>query len=103
MRLRPTADPEVVIEAQGDDWIIYRRSDGVRWRVSGRCDKRGDCVLGAVVTSPAGEPVLIKSKRQLNRLAKEWNRPGRIDGPLDIPTGPGYGGECCPLKVDILA
>jgi hypothetical protein len=102
-----TIDPDVVIESrEGDSSVVYRRlSDGLRWRVTGVCDNRGLCTVGsAVVQHPYGGDVKIESVEQLNRLAEEWNRVGHIqsDEGLDVPTGPAYKGDCCPLVVEIL-
>ena len=77
--MRPTADPAVLIEEERPGYIRYRRDDGVRWEVRGTCDYRGDCLLGAV------DPLL-----------------GPRGSRLDVPVGPNYRGECCPLKVVVL-
>lgn len=102
--MKPTVDPEVFIESCDGDSITYQRSDGLRWRVTGQCDKRGFCMLGAVVTGPDDKEVIIKSVEQLNKLAKKWNRIGHIqsDEPLDVPTNINYDGSCCPFTVEVL-
>jgi hypothetical protein len=100
-----TADPNVVITKIESNVKYYKElSTGREWKVTGRCDKRGFCMLGATVCGPNGELVRIESVEHLNKLAKEWNREGHIqtDEPLDVPTGPAYKGDCCPLKVEVL-
>lgn len=75
-----TADPHVFIEEERLGYICYSRTiDGMRWEVFGICDYRGDCLKGAV------NPLL-----------------GPREGRLDVPIGPNYRGECCPLKVRVL-
>lgn len=54
-----TIDYAVVIESfgkiSGVGWVIYRNTfTGRRWRVSGDCDARGDCWVGAVNPNHAG-------------------------------------------------
>jgi hypothetical protein len=77
--LTPTADPDVLIEEERPGYVRYAHVDGRRWEVSGVCDYRGDCLVGAV------EPLL-----------------GPRESRLDVPVGPGFGG-CCPLEVTVLA
>lgn len=86
-----TADPDVVIEIRDGDSIIYRRTDGLRWRVTGKCDRRGDCLIGAVING-----VTIESKEQLRAMGD------RPDSPLDVPVGPKFKG-CCPFEIEVLS
>lgn len=84
--MEQTADPHVVIEARGTDWVRYRRDDGRRWEVHGQCDRRGDCLIGAVLAD--GTVV-----RDHAHLAELGDRP---DSLLDVPVTPEFTG-CCPL------
>lgn len=96
----PTADLEVVIEERGTDaagmpWVRYRRSDGRRWEVRGRCDRRGDCLIGAVVQTPDG-PVVVRDRAHIEELKRTLGRE-RIDSELDVPVTPEFKG-CCPFQ-----
>jgi hypothetical protein len=88
----PTADPDVFIEEQRDGYVRYQRKDGLRWIVLGTCDRRGDCMIGAVVETPDG-PVEIKNHEQLGSL--------EIGDELDVPVYIGFNG-CCPLQVVLI-
>jgi hypothetical protein len=92
-----TCDPDVLIEAQGHAWTIYRRvSSEERWSVVGICDQRGDCLIGAIVIDPTtSQFVQIKDHEHLAKLGP------RPDSKLDVPVGPGFKG-CCELKGTIL-
>lgn len=92
-KLIPTADPDVQIEEQRPGYVRYRRTDGARWEVHGVCDRRGDCLIGAVIEG-YGE---IKNKRDI-ALAKRALGRDRIDSELDVPVAPGFK-DCCPLKI----
>jgi hypothetical protein len=76
--LTPTADPFVGIEHEEYGYVRYRGTDGRRWEVTGMCDYRGWCLIGAV------NPLL-----------------GPREGRLDVPVGPGFSG-CCDLIVRVL-
>lgn len=89
--LKPTADPTVFIEEQRDGYVRYRATDGRRWEITGHCDRRGDCLIGAVI-----EGVQIRDHEHLEQYAKELGR-HRIDSELDVPVTPEFEG-CCPLK-----
>lgn len=87
--MTPTSDPSVLIEEQRVGYIRYRCKDGRRWEVEGVCDRRGHCLVGAVID---GAQV-----RDLDHLAEiAAAKPGRIDSELDVPVLPGFSG-CCPL------
>lgn len=44
-----TCDPNVVILEQRDNYIRYYRYDlDKEWEVSGKCNRCGDCIIGAV-------------------------------------------------------
>lgn len=95
--MQPTADPDVFIEEQRPadapaglaEYIRYRRvSDGRRWEVHGTCDRRGDCLVGAII-----EGELVKSKAHLNRLKKKLGKE-RIDSEMDVPVTPEFA-SCC--------
>ena len=90
-----TADPGVVIEAQGEDWARYRATDGRRWEVHGRCDRRGDCLIGAVIDTPKG-PVEIRDHAHLDELRRQLGR-WRLDAELDVPVTPEFK-WCCPFR-----
>jgi len=69
-----TADPDVVIEDERAGYVRYRSlSTGRRWEVTGVCDYRGDCLVGAI------DPLL-----------------GPRGSRLDVPVTPDFKG-CCPL------
>lgn len=87
-----TSDPDVFIESQTYDTIIYVNRDGIRWLVKGNCDRRGLCMIGAVV-----DGVVIKSVEHLNQLCIEAGKE-RIDSELDVPVGINFKG-CCPFKI----
>ena len=38
-----TEDPTTVIESQGTGFVVYRCSDGRRWRIEGTCNACGAC------------------------------------------------------------
>lgn len=87
-----TSDPGVWIEEQRDGYVRYRNSSGRRWEVHGVCDRRGDCLIGAVIDTPDG-PVEVESKQHLARLREELGR-DRIDSHLDVPVTPEFN-TCC--------
>lgn len=69
-----TADPHVVIEEQRPGYVRYRSDEGCRWEITGVCDMRGDCLVGAV------DPLL-----------------GPPETRLDVPVTPDFAG-CCDLR-----
>lgn len=88
-----TADPAVVIERRGKDTITYRNiENNQRWMVTGKCDRRGLCMIGAAVGN-----VIIESVEHLEALCKERGVT-RVDSMLDVPVSINFSG-CCPLKV----
>lgn len=89
----PTFDPHVFIDIQYEGYIRYRATDGRRWEVHGVCDKRGDCLIGAVIPGFG----LIESHDDIQHAKDKLGRE-RIDSELDVPVGPGFKG-CCPLKI----
>lgn len=95
----PTADPSVVIEYQYEGYVRYRRTDGARWEVLGTCDRRGDCLVGAIIDTPNG-PVMIESVEHLNQLTELLGRE-RIDSELDVPVTWEFEG-CCPFRYNVL-
>lgn len=78
----PTADPTVVIEERGEGYVRYRNIEGRRWEVFGTCDKRGNCLVGAVI---GGE--IIKDIERAHELAVAYKG-------LDVPVTPEFSG-CC--------
>ena len=79
-----TSDPFVMIEAQEPGYVRYRRADGRRWEVFGTCDKRGDCLVGAVIDGETVETI-----ERARELALAYNGP-------DCPVTPEFSG-CCPF------
>lgn len=80
-----TADPYVVIEARGPDWVSYRNtSSGRRWEVRGVCDRRGDCLIGAVLD----DGTVIRDHAHLAELGD------RPDSMYDVPVTPEFD-SCC--------
>jgi hypothetical protein len=91
-----TADPFVVIEEQRAGYVRYLNTQtGRRWEVSGTCDKRGDCVVGAVITAADGSTVTIASLDHLRQLLrqKKWQLAITANG-LDTPVTPEFN-TCC--------
>jgi hypothetical protein len=85
----PTADPHVFIEEQRPGFVRYQRTtDGRRWEVHGVCDRRGDCLIGAVV-----EGEVIRDHAHLEDLKQRLGRE-RIDSELDVPVTPEFD-SCC--------
>lgn len=84
MDLQPTSDPFVWIEEQGVGWVRYRNGAGRRWEVHGTCDRRGDCLVGAVIE---GESVTTIDRAR--ELAAAYTG-------LDCPVTPEFSG-CCPF------
>lgn len=95
-----TADPDIFIEEQREGYTRYWRTDGKRWEVHGVCDRRGDCLIGAVI-----EGEQVKSHAHLKRLATKLGRE-RVDSELDVPWFPAKGTKtetgCCPLRFRML-
>lgn len=93
-------DPEVEIEARGEDWIIYRRTDGLRWKVTGKCDRRGHCWVGGEMPTPSG-PHFVKSvedyQEAISSLGEDW-----LARQPDVPVGPNFTG-CCPFVIEVLS
>ncbi len=91
-----TSDPDTMIEEQREGYVRYVHTDGRRWEVHGFCDKRGDCLVGAVIQTPDGL-VQIRDRAHIAEL-KILLGQERIDSELDVPIGVGFSG-CCPLQV----
>lgn len=87
--MRPTADPAVWIEEQRAGYVRYRNSVGRRWEVHGSCDRRGDCLVGAVIEGYGS----IRSKADIKRAQRALGRE-RIDSELDVPVTPEFD-TCC--------
>lgn len=86
----PTADPDIVIEAKRAGYIRYRRlSNEARWEVRGTCDRRGDCIIGAVIAG-FGQ---IKSYEGIE-AAKQQLGVKRLVSDLDVPVTPAFD-TCC--------
>jgi hypothetical protein len=83
--MEKTADPDIVIESRGNDWIRYRRSDGRRWEVHGICDRRGDCLVGAIVDGKVISRADVDSLRETDI---------RLQSQLDVPVTPEFN-TCC--------
>lgn len=85
----PTVDPFVVIEEQRDGYVRYRNLNGCVWEVIGTCDKRGDCLIGAVINGKVVETI-----EEARALAKDYTGP-------DCPVTPKFIG-CCPFTYNVL-
>lgn len=96
----PTSDRHVVIEERSDGYVRYRSDDGRRWEVRGECDRRGNCLVGAVIQTPQGL-VTVESLEHIEQLKQELGVE-RVDSTLDVPVGPGFEG-CCELEITVLA
>lgn len=95
--MNKTCDPDVLVEECRPGFVIYRRiTDGGRWSVTGFCDQRGDCLVGAVIDTPDG-PVQVRDHAHIDELKRVLRRE-RIDFELDVPVGVGFR-DCCPLEV----
>jgi|SRR5215470_17234678 len=97
--LELTADETVRIEEKFPGYVRYQDINGRRWEVFGTCDRRGFCMVGAVI-NVRGQDVLIESVEHLVQLAQDLGV-DRIDSEMDVPVGPGFEG-CCPLEVTVL-
>lgn len=95
----PTSDRHVVIEERAPSYVRYRSDDGRRWEVRGECDRRGYCLIGAVIQTPNGL-VQVESLEHLEQLKRELGRE-RVDSEMDVPVAPGFSG-CCPLEITVL-
>lgn len=92
----PTSDRHVVIEERSPGYVRYRSDEGRRWEVRGECDRRGHCLVGAVIQTPRGL-VEVESLDHIEQLKAELGVE-RIDSEMDVPVAPGFTG-CCPLEV----
>lgn len=93
--LEPTSDPSVFIEEQRQGYVRYRRlTDGRRWEVHGECDRRGDCLIGAVVQNEHAEEEIIRNHAHIEELKARLGKE-RIDAELDVPTTPECTSCCC--------
>ncbi len=91
-----TSDPFVVIEQKRQGYIRYRNTQtGRRWEVRGTCDRRGDCIIGAVFTAEDGEVVQIQDKAHLTQLLllTKWQKAIANQG-IDTPVTPEFN-TCC--------
>jgi hypothetical protein len=85
--MRPTAEAGVLIEEESEGCVRYvREATGERWEVHGVCDRRGECLVGAVVD---GE--VVETIERARELARTYAGP-------DVPVTRGFKG-CCPLAV----
>lgn len=87
----PTADPTVLLEELREGYARYRNADGRRWEVHGVCDRRGHCLIGAVID---GETV--QDIDHLNALCVRLGT-DRPDSRLDVPVTPEFR-DCCPFQ-----
>lgn len=89
-----TADPYVLIEERREGYVRYRMLDPEtrkvvrRWEVHGTCDRRGDCLIGAVI-----DGVEVRDHAHLARLVRAKGR-ARIDSEMDVPVTPEFD-TCC--------
>ena len=91
--MQPTSDPDVFIEEQRPGYVRYRRADGRRWIVRGQCDRRGDCLIGAIVEPIPGVFAEVESHEHLAELRSTFGK-DRIDSELDVPVTPEFH-SCC--------
>jgi hypothetical protein len=88
----PTADPFVVIEDSSPGYVRYRNvTTGQRWEVHGTCDRRGNCLIGAVLDLD-GQEVVVRDHAHLNELTAQYG--SRIDSEMDVPVTPDFV-SCC--------
>jgi len=98
MPSQPTADPDVLlVSSKKDYWLYERISTGARWEVKGTCDRRGDCIVGAVIQTIDG-PIQITSKDHILQLRQQYGL-AAITSQLDTPVIKGFEGVCCPLVI----
>jgi len=95
--LTQTSDLYIFIEEVKPGYTRYRQLDDEgklvrRWEVHGTCDRRGDCLIGAVIDTPDGS-IQIMDQDHLNEL-KEVLGKERIDYELDVPVSPEFN-TCC--------
>jgi hypothetical protein len=86
-----TADPHVLIEERREGYVRYRQDNGRRWEVHGVCDRRGDCLIGAVIND-----VQVRDHEHLAEMVRECGN-ARLDSELDVPVTPEFTG-CCPFR-----
>lgn len=86
--MEPTCDPDIVIEERRPGYVRYRRDDGRRWEVHGTCDRRGDCLVGAVLDDGT-----IVTREMVDRLR---HTDERLVSDLDVPVSPEFD-SCCPF------
>lgn len=85
-----TSDPTIVIEEQRSGYVRYRSLEtGRRWEVHGYCDRRGDCLVGAVIKGFG----LIEDHTDIERAKKKLGKQ-RIDSEFDVPVTPEFD-TCC--------
>lgn len=82
--MEPTSEPDVQMEEIRPGLVRYFRDDGTSWEISGICDHRANCLVGAVID---GE--LIETIERARELADAYTGP-------DVPVTPDFRG-CCPL------
>lgn len=98
--MQPTVDPGVFIEEQYPGYVRYfREEDGARWEVIGTCDRRGNCLVGAVVSTPDG-PVQIDSLEHLIQLTDQYGEE-IFNTEMDTPVTWEFGG-CCEFTYNVL-
>lgn len=87
--MKPTSDPDVFIEEQREGYVRYRRNDGRRWEVHGTCDRRGDCLIGAVIEGYG----LIKDHADIEEACRVLGV-DRLVSEIDVPVTPEFR-TCC--------
>ncbi len=94
--MEKTFDPEVVIESREGESIVYLNiTNGKKWKVTGVCDRRGHCMVGAVI-----DGILVESVEHLNQLCEDKGKE-RLDSELDVPVGINFR-NCCPFVIEEL-
>lgn len=92
-----SVDPVVEVEEIRPGYARYRNTrTGRRWEVRGTCDRRGDCVIGAVFNHPDGSTIQVESVNHLKQLVRpnsKWRDVIASSG-IDTPVTPEFN-TCC--------
>lgn len=84
--MEPCYGGDTWIEEQRPGYVRYRRVDGRRWEVHGTCDRRGDCLVGAVLDDGS---LVTREMVDAMRGTSE-----RLISDLDVPVTPEFD-TCC--------
>lgn len=94
--LKATVDPYIFIEQEAPGFVVYRQLDdrGLvvrRWSVTGVCDRRGYCMLGAIVD---GKELTVQD-------ILDGRTGERLQTHMDVPVTPEFK-DCCPFTFEEL-